>query len=444
VPVILESTRSVGDSYIFSTTLQPSIFGSTFTLLGILFFLKTKYLISGILLAIAGYMHTNFLLLSFVYIGLAHIFIGKENFLPRTIKQFTPLLIILVIKLPILFAMISSENGELATYIFQFIRSPFHYVPNTYLMDFYLICGWSIVGIASIYILNVEEALKRHLIAIYASLLIFVLIATLLTTVTFIPFISKLFVWRIAPFCNLLSQIFFVSALINFAFQQSNNSPNKHLLSIGLIGIGGLFIFRWYAYAYGITAFNTFLIIGLFGFLLILTSRNYLDRFLGSINLQTVKYLSMALVGLSLIYGYNSYFFKISSFVNNYPGTAEKQLYSWVKSSPENSIFVTSLELDSFRILGERAVVVDWRSTPVDPDGLIEWYKRVEDVSGVNEFKNLEDAQNGYLTMDAARLENLKDLYSADYAVLFNNQNISLLNFKTVYKNEKYAVLAIE
>ena len=65
-------------------------------------------------------------------------------------------------------------------------------------------------------------------------------------------------------------------------------------------------------------------------------------------------------------------------------------------------------------------------------------------MSGVNEFKNLEDAQNGYLNMDTARLESLKDLYSADYAVLFNNQNISLLNFKTVYKNEKYAVLAIE
>src|SRR5689334_9543511 len=55
VLVILERTNSVASSYIFSTMLQPSSFGSTFLLVGFLFFFRGRYFISGASIAFAGY-----------------------------------------------------------------------------------------------------------------------------------------------------------------------------------------------------------------------------------------------------------------------------------------------------------------------------------------------------------------------------------------------------
>ncbi|MDX1410884.1 MAG: hypothetical protein R3351_01890, partial [Nitrospirales bacterium] len=146
--IVIEKTNSVAGSYIFSLYLQPSSFGSVFTLVGFLYFLRGNYLISGVCIAFAGYMHTNFLLLGFVYLSIAHLILGKNGFVKRIGLQFAPMMLIFSMELPFLLRIMSSENGALANHIIQFIRAPHHYVPNTFLNDFYLFSGWSLLGLA--------------------------------------------------------------------------------------------------------------------------------------------------------------------------------------------------------------------------------------------------------------------------------------------------------
>lgn len=95
--IVLESTKSVAGSYIFSDILQPSSFGSAFTLMGFWYFFRGKYLLSGLSIAFAGYMHINFLILGFIYLGLAHLFMGKQDLLKRSLLQFLPMLVVLLL-----------------------------------------------------------------------------------------------------------------------------------------------------------------------------------------------------------------------------------------------------------------------------------------------------------------------------------------------------------
>jgi hypothetical protein len=86
---------------------------------------------------------------------------------------------------------------------------------------------------------------------------------------------------------------------------------------------------------------------------------------------------------------------------------------------------------------------VDWKSTPVDPDGLVEWYRRVQDVSGVEGLDSSDAAYAGYLKMDEDRLRYLVDVYDIDYAVLQVGMELPSNTFPLVFQNEKFAVLEL-
>lgn len=446
VLVVVEKTTSVAGSYIFASMLQPSSFGSAFSIIGLLFFLRGKFFITGLSIALAGYMHTNFLLLGFVYLGIAHLFLGTKGIIKRSVIQFFPMLIILALELPFLLSMLTAENGKMGTYIFQFIRSPHHYVPSHFLYDFLLFIGWSIVGGTSLLLINIEDNLKKRLVGLYSALLIIIAISTLLTTIVFIPTVSKLFFWRMAPFSVLLSQILLVTAAVNQAFLDKKG-PTVNLLIIGLLLLlGYLFIFRWYLYQYDLTSGKTLLVTGVMSVCSVLFLRNFIILKIKPIVLD-ISVIAAACFGmllLTLIYQYNDTFYRSSNLLNGFPGKAQTELYQWVRKTKKLDTFLIPPNMENFRLHGERAVVVDWKSTPIDPSGLIEWYKRIQDITALEDIKSHKDAMNAYYLMNKDRLTYLKKKYGINYAVLYRDKNN--LNFKLneVFKNEKFIVMSLD
>jgi len=444
--VILERTNSVAKSYIFSTMLQPSSFGSTFLLVGFLFFLRGHYLISGVSIAFAGYMHTNFLILGFVYLGIAHVLLGVEGIIGRVVMQFLPMVCVLAMDLPFLSSMMSSENAEKATYIFQFVRSPHHYVPSYYMVDFILFAGWSILGLASLQLITIDNSLKRRLAGLYSALLSIVIISTLLTTAVFIPIVSKLFFWRMAPFSVLLSQILFVTAIVSHAFSEKTESGVHLMTTLFFLLLGYLFILRWYLYKYGLSSSKTLLLSGIAFCCGVLFLRKYIAARINPFYL-TKTAINVACIGmLSLIlaYEFRSSFYDHSTLLNGHPGKLESELYQWVKTTEESAIFLTPPGLDNFRLHGERAIIADWKSTPVDPNGLMEWYKRIQDITGLADIKSSNDANEAYLHTSIDRVIFLKKKYGINYAVLYRYNNEINRSFPEVFKNEEFVVLSLE
>jgi hypothetical protein len=124
--MILTQTTSVGGSYIDSEYLQPSTLSSVFLILAVASFLKARYLISGLLLATCGLFHTNFLFMGLALFGVVHLLMGRQDFFKRCTANMLSAFIYL---LPTLLEMSTSEHGEQARYIDQYIRSPHHYIP---------------------------------------------------------------------------------------------------------------------------------------------------------------------------------------------------------------------------------------------------------------------------------------------------------------------------
>ncbi|BBM85103.1 DUF6798 domain-containing protein [Candidatus Uabimicrobium amorphum] len=433
--LVLEETWSVCGSYIFSAVLQPSSLGSTFTMVGFLYFLRGRYLVSGLMMAFAGYMHTNFLLLGFVYLGIAHLFLGSKQFLRRSLMQFTPMLVVFCMALPYLLEFMSSENGKIARDIILFVRAPHHYVPN--LVDFIPFIGWSILGCFSLKVLNGENPIHKRFVALYVSLLITVCVATLLTTVVFVPTISQLFFWRMAPFSVLLSQMLIFYFVIQRVFHSNEISWGQCFAEFALAFVI-LYLTRRYRVFVGFLP-----VVGAL-FLLLRPAFVKISRWM--FLPQKYKQTFLQLLGIAfllLIFAYKSNVcYQKSTFINGFPPKWEGELYKWCETTKNTSKFLVPPDLGNFRLHAERAVVVDWKSLSVHPDDVVEWYSRIQDITGVEKVADLGTAQEGYTQMDLPRLMKLIRKYSIDYAVLYRGQN-ETHGLPVTFENEKFVVVKL-
>jgi hypothetical protein len=117
-------------------------------------------------------------------------------------------------------------------------------------------------------------------------------------------------------------------------------------------------------------------------------------------------------------------------------------LFEWAAATPDSSRFLTPPELTGFRVRAGRAIVADWKSTPILPDELILWYRRLQEISGLLDVRSLEDAAAGYRAIPETRLERLSERFRIDYAVLPKGAAPWARRW-VVYRNEAYQVVDV-
>ena len=77
-----------------------------------------------------------------------------------------------------------------------------------------------------------------------------------------------------------------------------------------------------------------------------------------------------------------------------------RELYAWAADTASDAVFVVPPELEEFRLRSARAVVADWKSTPILPEEVMEWYERMVAISG-RPVSGVEDASDAYREMTA-------------------------------------------
>jgi hypothetical protein len=113
----------------------------------------------------------------------------------------------------------------------------------------------------------------------------------------------------------------------------------------------------------------------------------------------------------------------------------------WMRErSPKDALFLTPPEEPSLRLLGERSIVVDWKSPPALPNEVLEWYRRVGDVVGRSDVRGEKDLE-GYARLDPARLEALRRRYGFDFAVIRREHTEPFAAYPRAFENGEFVVL---
>jgi hypothetical protein len=410
------STYSASGSYLCSPTFQPSTVAVLGYLLSMLWFLRQRYLASGLCLAAAGAFHANFAVLAVPLFALAHIFLGGSGWLRRSILQLAPVCVTLALLSPLLLSQSGSPHVEQARFIFQNVLSPQHYQPATFWTEFVVYYAWCALGALAGWDVFSNTAAGRRLRGLWWSSLLLVSVATLLTTAVFLSTVSQLYFWRLAPFTVLISQIV---GSAGFVAHLASEDPRLSAARRSLVFLlAALLIWLTFRYHYGEYRFLQYgILIALAVVFLLHPLFLKLSRLRKRAFTTLVVWEVWAVAALVPAASLASH----SSLLDGLP-REEAVLCAWAATTPESSVFLIPPQFENFRLNARRAVVVDFKSTPVNPGQLLEWYRRLCLVCGRDDVKGFADAVTGYAELDPSRLADIEAKHRVDYIVVTDGQ----------------------
>ncbi len=459
--LLIGRTTSIADSHILTVRLEPSALAGSAVTMGFLLMIMGRYAWSGVVIAVAGFVHTNYLLLDFIFFGLAQVAFGRGALVRRLILQLGPSLLPLGLELPMLYAIATDPLAEDARRIITFIRAPHHELPLTHLPDFLDFAGWHLLALSSIGVAGVERAVFSRLLRTYFACTGVVVLALLMTTVVVVPHIAQLRFFRMAPISILLGQLIIAIRIAPFLARGAG---------------GGLTVTGWRVVAatLGAGAIVTYylvedrfleaglMIVGL-ALVAVMTANAFggLGRILPGIRSAVSHPAGLSIVVLAagllvstvppkyiagLQPAATGPFYKRYNVLIGDPRPV-RELFAWARSTPRESQFLIPPNLKSFRLLAERAVVVDWQTTPWKPFELVEWYRRIRRVSGMPDLRTVEEAEAGYARMDRKRMASLEKEFGVDYAVFkkpFDTRQIEgQIEGQIAFMNESYIVVKL-
>jgi hypothetical protein len=358
-----EVVGSVAVSALFTNYLVPANLGSLGLLAAVALHLRGRFLLSGLAAAAGGFFHANYLVLAPPVLLAAHLLAPRApGWWRPAAASLGPSAVVLLVRLPELLAMGEDPQAAAGRAVFMTVRSPHHYLPFTFLRDFAPFYAWQLAGLVALRLwAPPPEAAFLRLRALLAALFVAITGATLLTTAVEVPVVAQLYVWRLAPLAVLLAQIACACWLVRPAtWKRVPRAP-----SIAPVAVGGL----------GAVLFAIGAARGLPG----------LDAEARALGV---------------------------------PLADDEKLYGWARTTARDALFAVPPDVHAFRLAAERAIVVDWKSTPVRPGEVLEWYRRLLLVSGRPSVHHLEDAANGYRTMGPRRIARLRSELGVDYVVL--------------------------
>jgi hypothetical protein len=254
-------------------------------------------------------------------------------------------------------------------------------------------------------------------------------------------FVKQLMAWRICGQADLLAQAALCVALVNVfcdgrAAYASYDRRAKVLAGLGLgaLLLGSAATGSWNA---------TLLVLSLLAAAVIVAQALPLGLRSSTQGGLTLSRVTGALL-VTLVAVNVARFTRLGRYSNVLSGGDQSvsELCAWAQAhTAENALFLTPPHEDEIRFSCRRAVVVDWKSPPAVPSEVLEWYERIEAVSGRKPVRGDADLL-GYEQLDAARVASLRRRYGIDYAIVERGHELDL-GGKPAYAGQRFVVYAV-
>jgi hypothetical protein len=467
-------TSSVGASYLTEHYLQPSSLGALGMLAAGALFVRGRWLASGVALAAGGLFHTSYLLLGGPLFFFAHLLLGTRRVAPRAALQLVVPAVALLTAAPVLLGVAGSPAVEAARRITFEIRGPHHFLPATYERGFLATLSWQMIGLGSLPLVaelrgaspgagadpgrppEEPRAPGARFGALFASYVALIWTGVLFSTAYFVPQVAHLFVTRIAPFSDVFAQLLFaggvvavlrrparlfalpapaaaacvagLSGLVMYCANHGHRPLGSSVSAMAAVTIGWALAWR----AFDAVATRCARLGAL------ASALGWLPRF-------GVSLLALGALGAVGWDRTGDFAARSNMLSPQGPGGGMKPVYDWIAAStPRDALFVTPPGLETFRLQARRAIIADWKAVPHLPDEVMEWYRRLEDVSARRGFRGRHDLDAGYRSMTPERLTSLRNKYGADHALLEACGDAFTARFRRIYgRGAGWCVLAL-
>lgn len=428
-------TRGPALTYVFGRELQPSSLSSGFLMGAVLTFCTGRFLASSVLLGLGGLFHLNFLLLGGATFALAHVLLGRERLAVRLASQLGVPALCAGLFLPMFVkAGAPGPNAALGRHIYLAIRAPHHFLLGPRLAEFAPLCAWLAVSAAALIPLlrapGREPWLRLGACAAAMSAVVLTGALAALASERAAP----LFAWRLAPHAELLLALASIAAgvrvLLDPSLARYFGRRARAALALGFVLVLGTYLAR-----HDLVPAQVVVLAGLGG----AAAWRLLPRF------REGKHALVGGAALALLLGFAAGpLTRIGLHSSLFaPPSPTRALQAFMRErTPKQSLFLTPPDEDSLRFFGERAIVVDWKGAPAVPGEVLEWYRRVEDVTGRQGFAD-ESALRGYDELDSGRLEALHARYGFDYAVLRRGRADRFRPYTRVFEDARYVVVEL-
>jgi hypothetical protein len=432
-----QKTMDLSDSYIVSGIFQPSTLGAIGLLGAMVFYLRGAYALSGAVLAVGGIGHVDYLVLGILTFGLSHLLLGRRGLVMRGLKQLTIPALAMLPFLPLMLDAAFSSNAAFARWIYQDFRAPHHYLPLTFLEAYLPFVGWHGLALFLGWDTFIRRENRRFLTA-YLALLLLITASTLLTTVVFIPQVDQFYILRLAPYSVLLAQLVVFDGAGRLALGGAI-WPSRRTRTIAVV-IAAASVVLIYLYTSS-THRPLFRTTSWLFLVAVLAGRIASRRSVAVAKLERGVALVAGGLWLAAVLTTIGDYRTHSSLIEGVP-TEDQGLFDWSRTTPVDSVFLVPPEMQTFRLLAERAIIVDWKSHPYVPDELVEWYHRLEAVSGTSHPTSREEVVEGYRNLTRTRLESIALEYPFDFAVVPSQRPADAWGgWKGVYRNDEWTVL---
>lgn len=446
------SFYSVGATYMFMQSLQPSSVAVAATLVALQNFLEERPFRTGIWLGIGGLFHLNYLvgnipLFALAY-GLRAVLGFDRRLLDRRhifelLKILGPSLMLTAAFLPVLLLVegdrLSPALAAEADWIFFRFAAPYHYYPRTWLAALPTIAGWQVLGMLWTSRAAPDPGQRRAVWAVQIAFVLVLWSAIALVTLVFVPQVARLLLWRLAPLASFFAALITIVGAVRLIARPSQDRDQDRRAKVwdSAILLAGFAIPIWLLPApHGpLWLLPLFVVVAvrLWTTIVVPASRYLIPAAL----LAAMAFFAWTLPGNDDAARY-SLVLPPTPYVRD-----EDALFAFARQSiPADAQVLIPPALDMFRLRAERAVVVDYKAIPVDRAGLVDWYRRLSDVSGEPHPTDIAQVVQGYQSLDAARLEHLRRKYRLSHVVVYADRPLSAPGWREVYRNSRFRVFA--
>jgi hypothetical protein len=410
---------------------------------------------------VAGLFHVNFLVVNIPFFATAYLLViaqerprlrsGSAQFLRGLLPLMGPSLLLLALFAPLLLSAsaesLSPSETVAADWIFFEFAVPFHYSPLTFVDKLFPFLCWQAVGLLWTGWAVKDPARRRVALALQVSLFLMIWAATALTTFIFVPAVSRLFFWRLAPFAVLFSALLVVVGALRAMHKADEARPERKdwiVLLLSFLLLPTLLIPATDLAGQMIDTGGLWPAAGVLGVLFLLVAISW-SFGIPRTSSSWLKGSALAVLLLAAFVtqpsdGKRS---RYSLLVDSPDTSDERALYAFVRAStPRDAHFLTPPELHYFRLEAQRAIVVDLKAMPINKPGLLEWYRRLAKVSGSDRPNSYHDVIVGFRALDPARAERLRREFGVSHIVTRSDQAFDAQGWTEIFRNRRYRVLA--